>query len=61
MNSEITNYEIVSSHDVIKLKEEVKTLLGNGWQLYGDLQIVVSPSGMADAPLHTQVMVKTKL
>ena len=61
MNNEITDYEICSAHDVNELKMKVKTLIGQGWQLYGDLQIVVTPLGMAVAPLYTQVMVKAKL
>jgi hypothetical protein len=61
MNSEITDYEIISDHDVNKLKMKVKALIGQEWRLYGDLQIVVTASGMADAPLYTQVMVKAKL
>ena len=61
MNNEITDYEIISTHDMDKLKIEVKTLLGQGWTLYGDLQVVAPVLEDAVAPLFTQVMVKAKL
>jgi len=63
MNSEITDYEIISTHDINELKMLVKTLLGQGWKLYGDLQIVsaVSEAEYVASPLFTQAMVKAKL
>ena len=61
MNNEITDYEIISTHDMDKLKIQVKILLGQGWKLYGDLQIVAPVLEDAVAPLFTQVMVKAKL
>jgi len=61
MNSEIIDYEIISTHDMNKLKTEVKTLLDQGWKLYGDLQIVAPVKDNDVEPLFTQVMVKAKL
>lgn len=61
MNSEITDYEIISEHDINELKMKVKTLIGQGWKLYGDLQIIAPTLENVVAPLFTQVMVKAKL
>ena len=61
MNSEITDYEIISEHDINELKMRVKALIGQGWKLYGDLQIVTQALENSVAPLFTQVMVKAKL
>ena len=61
MNSEITDYEIISEHDINDLKMKVKNLIGEGWKLYGDLQIVAQGLENSVAPLFTQVMVKAKL
>lgn len=63
MNSEITDYEIISTHDINELKQNIRTLLGQGWKLYGDLQIIatVTESEYVASPLFTQAMVKAKL
>ncbi|HZW82761.1 MAG TPA: DUF1737 domain-containing protein [Candidatus Deferrimicrobium sp.] len=61
MNSEITDYEIISEQDINELKMQVRTLIGQGWKLYGDLQIVTQVLENSVAPLFTQVMVKAKL
>lgn len=60
MYHEVDDYEIISEHNVNELKAKVKELLGQGWKLCGDLQIVSSVKADMVAPLFTQVMVQAK-
>jgi hypothetical protein len=54
----ITDYEVVSEHDLNILKSKVKELLISGWQPFENLVVSETMFEYRVVSLYTQVMVK---
>ena len=56
----ITDYEVVSEHDLSILKSKVKEMLATGWQPFENLVVSESMFQYRVVSLYTQVMVKAE-
>jgi hypothetical protein len=54
----ITDYEVVSEHDLNLLKSKVKEMLSGGWQPFENLVVSETMVSYRLVSLYTQVMVK---
>ena len=57
----ITDYEVVSEHDVAELKSKVRDMLASGWQPFGSLHVSEVIFNYGLVPLYTQAMVKIQI
>ena len=55
----ITDYEVVSEHDLSSVKSKVKEMLATGWQPFENLVVSETMFEYRVVSLYTQVMVKT--
>ena len=56
----ITDYEVVSEHDISILKSKVKEMLAGGWQPFENLVVSETMVSYRLVSLYTQVMVRTE-
>jgi hypothetical protein len=55
----VTDYEVVSEHDLAILKSKVKEMLAADWQPFENLVVSETMVHYTVVSLYTQVMVKT--
>lgn len=53
---EVEDYRIVSHNNHHRVTKEVKELIADNWQLWGEMSVVVSPS--SNIPIFSQALVK---
>lgn len=54
----VTDYDVVSEHDLSILKSKVKDMLAGGWQPFENLVVSETMFNYSVVSLYTQVMVK---
>jgi len=54
----ITDYEVVSEHDLSLLKSKVKDMISAGWQPFENIAVSETMVEYRVVSLYTQVMVK---
>ncbi len=52
----VEDYQIVSNNNHHRVTKEVKDLIAQDWQMWGEMSVVVTPA--SNTPIFSQAMVK---